>query len=58
MADRIIWEQGLDVDALRSIRLLKTQAEESAATTDLKRSRGGIRDIEFTVQLLQLVQYV
>lgn len=55
MADRIIWEQGLDVDALRSIRLLKTQAEESAATTDLKRSRGGIRDIEFTVQLLQLV---
>lgn len=55
MADRIIWEQGLDVDALRSIRLLKTQAEESAAPTDLKRSRGGIRDIEFTVQLLQLV---
>lgn len=55
MADRIIWEQGLDVDALRSIRLLKTQAEESAAAADLKRSRGGIRDIEFTVQLLQLV---
>lgn len=55
MADQIIWEQGLDVDALRSIRLLKAQAENAASSTDLKRSRGGIRDIEFTVQLLQLV---
>ncbi|MEA1903511.1 MAG: bifunctional [glutamine synthetase] adenylyltransferase/[glutamine synthetase]-adenylyl-L-tyrosine phosphorylase [Actinomycetota bacterium] len=55
MADRIIWEQGLDVDALRSIRLLKVQAEDSAPASDIKRSRGGIRDIEFTVQLLQLV---
>ena len=55
MADQIIWEQGLDVDALRSIRLLKAQAEDAASRTDLKRSRGGIRDIEFTVQLLQLV---
>ncbi|MCZ6737630.1 MAG: bifunctional [glutamine synthetase] adenylyltransferase/[glutamine synthetase]-adenylyl-L-tyrosine phosphorylase [Actinobacteria bacterium] len=55
MADQIIWERGLDVDALRSIRLLKAQAEDAASSTDLKRSRGGIRDIEFTVQLLQLV---
>ncbi len=55
LADQIIWEQGLDVDALRSIRLLKAQAEDAASRTDLKRSRGGIRDIEFTVQLLQLV---
>jgi len=55
LADQIIWEQGLDVDALRSIRLLKAQAEDAASSTDLKRSRGGIRDIEFTVQLLQLV---
>jgi glutamate-ammonia-ligase adenylyltransferase len=55
LADQIIWEQGLDVDALRSIRMLKAQAETAASTTDLKRSRGGIRDIEFTVQLLQLV---
>ncbi len=55
LADQIIWEQGLDVDALRSIRMLKAQAETAAPTTDIKRSRGGIRDIEFTVQLLQLV---
>ena len=55
MADQIIWAQGLDFDALRSIRLLKAQAEDAASSADLKRSRGGIRDIEFTVQLLQLV---
>ena len=55
MADQIIWDQGLDVDALRSIRLLKAQGENAASSTDLKRSRGGIRDIEVTVQLLQLV---
>lgn len=55
MADRIIWEQGLDVDALRSIRTLKARAEEGAKSADIKRSRGGIRDIEFSVQILQLV---
>lgn len=55
MADRIIWEEGLDVDALRSIRALKAQAEEGSRSNDIKRSRGGIRDIEFAVQILQLV---
>lgn len=55
MRDRIIWEEGLDVDALRSIRALKAQAEDGADGVDVKRSRGGIRDIEFAVQLLQLV---
>ncbi len=55
MADRIIWEEGLDVDALRSIRALKAQAEEGSKSSDLKRSRGGIRDIEFSCQILQLV---
>jgi len=55
MADRIIWDEGLDVDALRSIRALKAQTEEGAKSSDIKRSRGGIRDIEFAVQILQLV---
>lgn len=55
LADRIIWEEGLDVDALRSIRALKTQAEDTSKSSDIKRSRGGIRDIEFTCQILQLV---
>lgn len=54
MCDRIIWE-GLDSDALRSIRALKAQVEDGARVVDIKRSRGGIRDIEFAVQLLQLV---
>lgn len=55
MCDRIIWNEGLDVDALRSIRALKARAESGASALDIKRSRGGIRDIEFSVQLLQLV---
>ncbi|MFP3882331.1 MAG: bifunctional [glutamine synthetase] adenylyltransferase/[glutamine synthetase]-adenylyl-L-tyrosine phosphorylase [Actinomycetota bacterium] len=55
MCDRIVWEEGLDVDALRSIRAIKAQVENGAKTVDIKRSRGGIRDIEFAVQLLQLV---
>lgn len=55
LADKIIWEEGLDTDALRSIRALKSQAEEGSPTNDIKRSRGGIRDIEFSVQILQLV---
>jgi glutamate-ammonia-ligase adenylyltransferase len=55
MADRIIWEEGLDVDALRSIRALKREVESGSRSSDIKRSRGGIRDIEFAVQILQLV---
>ncbi len=55
MADHIIWEEGLDADALRSIRQLKARVEATASSRDVKRSRGGIRDIEFAVQLLQLV---
>ncbi|HUG08882.1 MAG TPA: bifunctional [glutamine synthetase] adenylyltransferase/[glutamine synthetase]-adenylyl-L-tyrosine phosphorylase [Acidimicrobiia bacterium] len=55
MCDRIIWDEGLDVDALRSIRAIKAQTENGASSRDIKRSRGGIRDIEFAVQLLQLV---
>lgn len=55
MARNIVWDEGLDVEALRSVRQLKSQVEERSSPRDLKRSRGGIRDIEFTVQLLQLV---
>ncbi|HEX6145233.1 MAG TPA: bifunctional [glutamine synthetase] adenylyltransferase/[glutamine synthetase]-adenylyl-L-tyrosine phosphorylase, partial [Acidimicrobiia bacterium] len=55
MVEQVIWEGGLDVDALRSIRRLKEQAEAGASPSDIKRSRGGIRDVEFSVQLLQLV---
>ncbi len=51
----LVWEQGLDVEALRSIRRIKEQVEQGASPADIKRSRGGIRDVEFSVQLLQLV---
>ncbi len=55
MTEAVVWRGELDVDALRSIRRLKEQVEEGARPTDIKRSRGGIRDIEFAVQILQLV---
>ncbi len=55
MADQLLWEEGLDPEALRSIRLLKARAEEEASPRDIKRAPGGIRDIEFAVQILQLV---
>ena len=55
MTEKLIWEEGLDVDALRSIRRLKEATEAGAKPSDIKRSRGGIRDVEFSVQLLQLV---
>jgi [glutamine synthetase] adenylyltransferase / [glutamine synthetase]-adenylyl-L-tyrosine phosphorylase len=55
MVETVIWEQGLDVESLRSIRMLKEQTEAGAKPSDIKRSRGGIRDVEFSVQLLQLV---
>ena len=51
----LVWERGLDVESLRSIRRIKEQVEQGASPADIKRSRGGIRDIEFSVQLLQLV---
>ncbi|MFQ5522778.1 MAG: bifunctional [glutamine synthetase] adenylyltransferase/[glutamine synthetase]-adenylyl-L-tyrosine phosphorylase [Acidimicrobiia bacterium] len=55
LTEGIVWERGLDSEALRNVRLIKAQAEEVAPPSDIKRSRGGIRDIEFSVQLLQLV---
>jgi glutamate-ammonia-ligase adenylyltransferase len=55
LTQRVIWDRGLDVESLRSIRRIKEQAEQGASSADIKRSRGGIRDIEFSIQLLQLV---
>lgn len=55
LVTEVIWDPGVDAEALRSIRQLKARAEEEAAPSDIKKSRGGIRDIEFAVQILQLV---
>jgi glutamate-ammonia-ligase adenylyltransferase len=55
-----VWPDKLDPDAIREIRAMKERAEviterRGLGDRELKRGRGGIRDIEFAVQLLQLV---
>ena len=55
-----VWGRTFDADDLRSVRAMKARAEDELARRHLterevKRGRGGIRDIEFAVQLLQLV---
>jgi len=55
-----VWPNRLDADAVREARAMKARAEGELARKglsdrELKRGRGGIRDIEFAVQLLQLV---
>ena len=55
-----VWGRTFDADDLRSLRAMKARAEDELARRHLtdrevKRGRGGIRDIEFAVQLLQLV---
>ncbi|MEA3217243.1 MAG: [glutamine synthetase] adenylyltransferase / [glutamine synthetase]-adenylyl-L-tyrosine, partial [Acidimicrobiia bacterium] len=49
-----LWDGKLDPDMLREIRAMKARSEELRAH-ELKRGPGGIRDVEFAVQLLQLV---
>ena len=55
-----LWGRAFTSDDLRAVRTMKARAEEivvrrGVAERELKRGRGGIRDIEFAVQLLQLV---
>lgn len=55
-----VWPDVLGPDAVRAVRTMKARAEgetnrRGLADRELKRGRGGIRDIEFSVQLLQLV---
>jgi glutamate-ammonia-ligase adenylyltransferase len=55
-----LWGRRLTADDLRSLRALKARAEaevrrHGAAEREIKRGPGGIRDIEFAVQTLQLV---
>jgi [glutamine synthetase] adenylyltransferase / [glutamine synthetase]-adenylyl-L-tyrosine phosphorylase len=59
-AQERLWNRPLGSDDLRSLRALKGRAEQEVARKslterELKRGPGGIRDIEFTLQLLQLV---
>lgn len=55
-----VWPERLDPDAIREVRVMKARAEEEVnkrglAEREIKRGKGGLRDIEFAVQLLQLV---
>ncbi len=59
-AQERVWGRSFTSDDLREVRAMKARAEEQLARKGLthrevKRGRGGIRDIEFAVQLLQLV---
>jgi glutamate-ammonia-ligase adenylyltransferase len=59
-AQRWLWNRPFSADDLRALRQMKQRSEQQVArsgTTDreIKRGPGGIRDIEFTAQLLQLV---
>jgi glutamate-ammonia-ligase adenylyltransferase len=55
LVGEVLWPETIDPDAIRSLRALKARTEASANPSDLKRAEGGIRDIEFAVQMLQLV---
>src|SRR5437763_2795835 len=55
-----VWERPFTADDLRAVRSTKARAEADLARRglterEIKRGRGGIRDIEFALQLLQLV---
>jgi glutamate-ammonia-ligase adenylyltransferase len=59
-ADPFVWPDVLDPAAVHEVRAMKARTEQMLAskglqTRELKRGYGGIRDIEFAVQLLQLV---
>jgi [glutamine synthetase] adenylyltransferase / [glutamine synthetase]-adenylyl-L-tyrosine phosphorylase len=59
-ASLALWGRRFDADDLRSLRVLKERAETDVvrrgmAEREVKRAPGGIRDIEFAVQVLQLV---
>lgn len=60
MAGRFVWDEPLPEDALDELRAMKARTEERVSSAGLaerevKLGKGGIRDVEFAVQLLQLV---
>ena len=55
-----VWNRPFGAEELREVRAMKARTEQELAKRGLlerevKRGRGGIRDVEFAVQLLQLV---
>jgi len=59
-AGEATWSRTFSADELAELRMMKARAEADAsrhglAGREIKRAPGGIRDVEFAVQLLQLV---
>lgn len=59
-ASAAVWAAPFSAEDLRHVRALKVRAEEEVrrrgvADREVKRGPGGIRDVEFSAQLLQLV---
>ena len=59
-AATVLWDVPFSADELRHVRSMKVRAEaegrrRGGAERDVKRGPGGIRDVEFSAQLLQLV---
>ncbi len=59
-ASERVWRRPFGADELYEVRAMKARAEgllarRGLSEREVKRGRGGIRDIEFAVQLLQLV---
>ena len=52
---RAAYERDWTADEIEAIRRMRYRMEEGAAVTNLKRGPGGVVDIEFVVQALQLV---
>jgi glutamate-ammonia-ligase adenylyltransferase len=55
-----LWSRPFTAESIRAVRALKARAEAEVARRgltdrEIKLGRGGIRDVEFAVQLLQLV---
>ena len=59
-ASLVLWSRPFSADDLRQVRAMKARSEEEVrrrgvADREVKRGPGGIRDVEFAAQLLQLV---
>jgi len=59
-AAEVVWDRPFGVDELRQVRSMKARAEgelarKGVSEREIKRGPGGIRDVEFAVQVLQLV---
>ena len=59
-ASEPVWDRSFSADELAELRSMKARAEarpcgRGSSGREIKRGPGGIRDVEFSVQLLQLV---